>query len=93
MKEISPLFALITAVLLPEVVVIGLVCFGGVLFPWLGGLLGRPFAGRDVAARLAREHVRTGVRMPAAVAAPILAISAIAGSMILALSFTADWTK
>jgi len=32
------------------------------------------------------------VRVPAALAAPILAISAIAGSMILALSFTADWT-
>jgi putative ABC transport system permease protein len=42
--------------------------------------------------RLAREHVRTASRTPAALAAPILAISAIAGSMIIALSFTADWT-
>ena len=71
---------------------LGLVCFGGVLFPGLAGLLARPFVGRDVSARLARDHVRTAVRTPAALAAPILAISAIAGSMIVALSFTADWT-
>ena len=91
-KEISPLFALVMAVLLPEVVVIGLVCFGGLLFPWLAGLLARPFVGRSVSARLARDHVRTAVRTPAAIAAPILAISAIAGSLVVALSFTADWT-
>jgi putative ABC transport system permease protein len=91
-EEISPLFALVMAVLLPEVVVIGLVCFGGLLFPWLGGLLARPFVGRSVSARLARDHVRTAVRTPAAIAAPILAISAIAGSLVVALSFTADWT-
>ncbi|MBB3045128.1 FtsX-like permease family protein [Nocardioides soli] len=90
--EISPLFALVTGILLPEVVVIGLVCFGRLLFPWLSGLLARPFARRDIAARLAGDHVRTGARTPAALAAPILAISAIAGSMIVTLSFTADWT-
>lgn len=90
--RISPLFALVTGILLPEVVVIGLVCFGRLLFPWLSGLLARPFARRDIAARLAGDHVRTGARTPAALAAPILAISAIAGSMIVTLSFTADWT-
>lgn len=90
--EITPLFALVAAILLPEVVVIGLVCFGRVLFPWLAAQLARPFVHRDVAARLARDHVRAGARVPAALAAPILAISAIAGSMIVALSFTADWT-
>ncbi|WP_244930481.1 ABC transporter permease [Nocardioides sp. W7] len=90
--RVSPLFALVAAVLLPEVVVIGLVCFGRVLFPWLGGLLAAPFARRDVSARLARDHVRTASRAPAALAAPILAISAIAGSLIVTLSFTADWT-
>jgi putative ABC transport system permease protein len=91
-EQITPLFALVIAILLPEVVVVGLVCFGGVIFPLLAGLLARPFVGRDVAARLARDHVRTAVRAPAALAAPIFAISAIAGSMIVALSFTADWT-
>ena len=71
--------------------VIGLYCFGGWVFPALAGLLARPFAGRDVSARLARDHVRTAVRTPVALAAPIVAISAVAGSMILALSFMADW--
>lgn len=90
--DIAPLFALIVGILLPEVVVVGVVCFGRVLFPWLGGQLARPFVRRDVSARLARDHVRAGARIPAALAAPILAISAIAGSMIITLSFTADWT-
>lgn len=90
--EITPLLALVVGILLPEVVVVGLICFGKLLFPRLGGLLGRPFADRDVAARLARDHVRTGARTPAALAAPILAISAIAGSMIVTLSFAADWS-
>jgi putative ABC transport system permease protein len=90
--EITPLLALVVGILLPEVVVVGLVCFGRLLFPWLGGVLARPFARRDIAARLARDHVRTGARTPAALAAPILAIAAIAGSMIVTLSFAADWS-
>lgn len=90
--EISPLLAMVVGILLPEVVVVGLVCFGRALFPWLGGLLARPFVRRDVATRLARDHVRTGARTPAALAAPVLAIAAIAGSMIVTLSFAADWT-
>ena len=88
---LNPVFSLVTGILLPEVVVIGLYCLGGWIFPALAGLVGRPFAGRDVSARLARDHVRTAVRTPVALAAPILAISAVAGSMILALSFAADW--
>ena len=91
-NEMNPLFALVCALLLPQAAVVGLVCFGRVLFPLLAGWLAAPFARRDVTAHLAREHLRTSVRVPAALAAPILAISAIAGSMILALSFTADWT-
>ena len=90
-RELTPLFALVMAVLLPEVLVVALYCFGGLVFPALAGLLGRLLAGRDVAARLARDHVRTAVRTPVALAAPILAISAIAGSMIVVLSFSADW--
>ncbi len=89
----GPLFALIAAVLLPEVVVIGLMCFGPFLIPRLAGLLARPFVARDVAARIARDDLRAGVRTTTAVAAPVLAISAIASSMLLALSFTADWTS
>lgn len=90
--EITPLFALVGAVLLPEVVVVGLMCFGGLIFPWLAALLAGPVVRRDVAARLARDHLRTAVRTPAALAAPVLAISAIAGSLILAISFTTDWS-
>jgi len=90
-RETSPVFALVSAVFVPEFLVLGLYCFGGWVFPALAGLVGRPFVGRDVSARLARDHVRTAVRTPVALAAPILAISAVAGSMILTLSFTADW--
>lgn len=89
---ITPLLAIVVGILLPEVVVVGVVCFGRVVFPWLGALLARPFVDRDVSARLARDHVRSGARTPAALAAPILAISAIAGSMIITLSLAADWS-
>jgi putative ABC transport system permease protein len=90
--QMPPLFALIAAILLPEVVVIGVTCFGSVLFPRLVALLARPFVARDVTARLARDHLGVAVRGTAALAAPVVAISSVAGSMILALSFTADWT-
>jgi putative ABC transport system permease protein len=90
--RMPPLFALIVAILLPEVIVIGVTCFGTVLFPRLAALLARPFQGRHVTAQLARDHLGAGVRGTAALAAPVVAISSIAGSMILALSFTADWT-
>ncbi|MGY2874383.1 putative ABC transport system permease protein [Marmoricola sp. URHA0025 HA25] len=91
--RMEPLFALVVSILLPEVVVIGCVCFGGVLFPFLAGALAAPFAPGNISARLARDHVRTAVRTPAALAAPIVAISSIAGALIIALSFTADWTS
>ncbi len=90
---LNPVFALVAGILLPEVVVLGLYCLGGWIFPALAGLLARPFVDRDVSARLARDHVRTAVRTPVALAAPILAISAVAGSMIVTLSFTADWVS
>ncbi|PZF83910.1 FtsX-like permease family protein [Jiangella anatolica] len=89
----DPLFMLVASMLLPEVVVIGIMCFGSLLIPRLAALLGRPFVHRDVAARIARDELRAAVRTTTSVAAPVLAISAIAGSMILSLSFTADWTS
>jgi putative ABC transport system permease protein len=92
-KDAEPLFALVASILLPEVIVIGLMCFGTLLVPRLAALLAKPFADRDVAARLARDELRAAVRTTTSVAAPVMAISAIAGSMILALSFTADWTS
>lgn len=90
--DMPPLFALVTSIFLPELVVIGLMCVAPALIPRLAALLARPFIDRDVSARLARDEVRAAVRTTAAVAAPIVAISAIAGSLLLSLSFTADWT-
>jgi len=90
--RLDPVFALITAILGPEVVVIGLMCFGDVLFPALAGLLAGPFAGRGVSARLARDQVRTSVRTTASLGAPVVAISAIAGSVLLAVGLAADWS-
>ncbi|WP_433360533.1 FtsX-like permease family protein [Dactylosporangium sp. CA-152071] len=90
--DLPPLFALIAAILLPEVVVIGLMSIGPAVIPRLAALLARPCLSRDVTARMARDEVRAATRATAAVAAPVVAISAIAGSLLLALSFTADWT-
>src|SRR5262249_43027870 len=59
--QLPPLFALLASVLLPEVVVIGLVCVGPALIPRLAALLGRPFADRYVTARLGRDEARAGV--------------------------------
>src|SRR4029453_4153410 len=92
-REAEALFALVASILLPEVMVIGLMCFGTLLVPRLAALLARPFIHRDVAARLARDELRAAVRTTTSVAAPVIAISAVAGSMLLALSFTADWTS
>lgn len=92
-NRIEPLFALVVAILLPEVIVIGLMCLGPVLIPRVASALARPFVGRDVSARVARDELRAGVRATASVAAPVVAISAIAGSMVLTLSFTVDWTS
>jgi putative ABC transport system permease protein len=89
--RLDPVFALAMSILMPEVLVVGLYCLGGWIFPGLAALVARPFVRRDVSARLARDHVRTAVRTPVALAAPIVAISAVAGSLILALSLTADW--
>lgn len=90
--DLPPLFAVLASILLPEAVVIGLMCVGPAVIPRLAALLARPFVGRDVAVRMARDEVRAAARTTAAIAAPVLAISAIAGSLLLALSFTADWT-
>ncbi|MDM4718984.1 ABC transporter permease [Micromonospora sp. WMMA1363] len=91
--RVPPLFTLILAVLLPEVIVVGLMATGPLVIPRLAGLLARPFVDRDVAARLARDELRADNRTTSAVAAPVVAISAIAGSMLIALSFGVDWTS
>ncbi|WJK39840.1 ABC transporter permease [Solwaraspora sp. WMMA2056] len=86
-----PLLSMLASILLPEVVVIGLMCIGPAVIPRLAALLARPFVGWDVTARMARDEVRAAARTTAAVAAPVLAISAIAGSLLLTLSLSVDW--
>ena len=90
--EMAPLFALIVSVFLPEVMLIGVMCVGAALLPALARLLGRPFARLDVTARFARDQLSAAARTTAALAAPVIAISSVAGSLILSLSFVADWT-
>lgn len=90
--QMAPLFALIVAVFLPEVMVIGVMCVGAALLPALARLLARPFARLDVTARFARDQLSAAARTTAALAAPVMAISAVAGSLIVTLSFVADWT-
>ncbi|MGL5849556.1 MAG: FtsX-like permease family protein, partial [Phycicoccus sp.] len=90
-RELPPVLSLVVAVLLPQVLVVGLYCFGSLTIPAGAALLARPFVTRSVPARLARDHMRAAVRTPVAVAAPIIAISGIAGSLVLTLSLTADW--
>jgi putative ABC transport system permease protein len=92
-QQAGPLFALIASILLPEVVVIAMMCFGPLLLPRIAALLARPFVTRDVTARFARDELRAANRTTTSVAAPVMAISAIAGSMLISLSFTADWTS
>ncbi|MFI2488704.1 FtsX-like permease family protein [Promicromonospora kroppenstedtii] len=91
--EMELLFALLAGMLLPVVAVVGINGVGRLVYPPLAGWVGGVVADRDPAARLARDHARSSLRMTTAVAAPVVAISAMAGSLLLAVSFTADWTE
>lgn len=89
---LGPLGALVLSVMLPEVLVIAMVCFGGYLFPAVGRLLAAPFVARgDVTLQLARDNLRGQPRRTASLAAPVVALAAIGGSLIMGLSLAADW--
>lgn len=88
----DPLLALMLSIFVPELVVVGLVCWGPVLLPLLVRVLAAPFREHPVLG-LARENVGNQARRTTSLAAPVLAISAIAGSLILSLSFAADWDQ
>ncbi|HEV6952299.1 MAG TPA: FtsX-like permease family protein [Promicromonospora sp.] len=92
-SEMDLLLALLAGMLLPIVAVVGLNGVGRLVYPALAGVVGRAVADLDPAARLARDHARSSLRMTAAVAAPVVAITALAGSLLLAVSATADWTE
>lgn len=87
------LFALLVGMFLPIVAVIGANAVGGLLYTELAAYAGATVARRDPAAHLARDLARTSSRMTAAVAAPVVAIMAVAGSMVLAVGATADWSE
>lgn len=90
--SMPPLFAMVVAIFLPELLVIGVMCVGTLLLPTIARLLARPFVGAHVTARLARDQLSAASRTTAALAAPVMAISAVACSLIVTLSFVADWT-
>ncbi|MFE7226027.1 FtsX-like permease family protein [Nocardioides sp. NPDC057577] len=91
--EMPLLFALLVGMFLPIVAVIGANAVGGLLYTALAAYAGATVARRDPAAHLARDLARTSSRMTAAVAAPVVAILAVAGSMVLAVGATADWSE
>ncbi|MDP3894182.1 FtsX-like permease family protein, partial [Nocardioides sp.] len=89
----GPLGALVLSVLLPEVLVVAMMCFGGVLFPAVARLVSLPFVHRgDATLLLARDNLLAAPRRTASLAAPVVAIAAIGGSLIVALSLAADWS-
>ncbi|RZT17282.1 putative ABC transport system permease protein [Kribbella sp. VKM Ac-2569] len=79
------------AMFTPMVLVIALTLLAPVVVPLVGRVWAVPLvAWTQVSGRLARSNVLAAPRRSASLAAPILAISAIAGSMVLSLSFAAD---
>lgn len=85
-EEINPL-----AMFTPMLLVIGLTALAPLVVPLVGRLWAIPLVRwTRVSGRLARSNVVAAPRRSASLAAPILGISAIAGSMVLTLSFAAD---
>ncbi len=83
--------AVVLAMFTPMLLVIGLTLLAPLIVPLIGRLWALPLvAWTQVSGRLARSNVVAAPRRSASLAAPILGISAIAGSMVLALSFAAD---
>ncbi|WUJ69686.1 ABC transporter permease [Kribbella soli] len=79
------------AMFTPMVMVIALTLLAPLVVPVVGRLWAVPLvAWTHVSGRLARSNVVAAPRRSASLAAPILAISAVAGSMVLSLSFAAD---
>ncbi|TQJ06562.1 FtsX-like permease family protein [Kribbella jejuensis] len=79
------------AMFTPMVIVIALTLLAPLVVPVITRLWAAPVvAWTHISGRLARSNVVASPRRSASLAAPILAISAIAGSMVLSLSFAAD---
>ncbi|MEI8408932.1 MULTISPECIES: FtsX-like permease family protein [unclassified Kribbella] len=79
------------AMFTPMLLVISLTLLAPLVVPWIARLWAVPLTEwTKVSGLLARSNVVAAPRRSASLAAPILAISAIAGSMVLSLSFAAD---
>ncbi|WP_020388303.1 FtsX-like permease family protein [Kribbella catacumbae] len=79
------------AMFTPMLLVVALTLLAPLVVPLIGRLWAIPLvAWTSVSGRLARSNVVAAPRRSASLAAPILGISAIAGSMVLTLSFAAD---
>ncbi|QNE17341.1 ABC transporter permease [Kribbella qitaiheensis] len=79
------------AMFTPMFLVIALTLLAPLVVPWIGRLWAIPLVRwTNASGRLARSNVVAAPRRSASLAAPILSISAIAGSMVLTLSFAAD---
>ncbi|NEA32596.1 FtsX-like permease family protein [Streptomyces sp. SID13031] len=79
------------AMFTPMFLVIALTLLAPLVIPLIARLWALPLvAWTQVSGRLARSNVVAAPRRSASLAAPILGISAIAGSMVLSLSFAAD---
>jgi putative ABC transport system permease protein len=87
------LFAMLVGMFLPIVAVVGANAVGGLLYTELAAYAGAVVARHDPSAHLARDLARTSGRMTTAVAAPVVAILAVAGSMVVAVGASADWTE
>ncbi|MDX6278038.1 MAG: putative transport system permease protein [Nocardioidaceae bacterium] len=92
MGSINGEITLVLGIFAPEMLVISAVCFGPVVFPAFARLVAWPLMRRgDVSIRMARDNVAAAGKMTASLAAPTLAISAIAGSLIVTLGIAADY--
>ena len=92
MGAVTGEFVLVLGIFAPEMMVIAIVCLGPVLFPALARLIAWPLVRTgDVSIRTARDNVAAAGKRTASLAAPTLAISAIAGSLILTLGLAADY--
>ncbi|MFI6826651.1 FtsX-like permease family protein [Kribbella sp. NPDC050241] len=79
------------AMFTPMLLVIALTLLAPLVVPWISRLWALPLtAWTKASGSLARSNVVAAPRRSASLAAPILAISAVAGSMVLSLSFAAD---
>ncbi|WP_110206926.1 FtsX-like permease family protein [Nocardioides daejeonensis] len=86
----DPLLAMILAIFVPEVWVVALICLGPLLLPPLVRVATWPVRRHPLWA-LARENAAARARRTTSLAAPVLALSAIAGSLMVTLAFAADW--